>query len=209
MAATRPDDQILDPRYASPSVGSSIADCPRTPRGSDEDEPVTAHQKSAVAAWSRGAASRNAVDQRTCDGMFTISGVVASIVGIDSVAALKCTELACSAPAEPSSNASTRRNWFGSSTLRDQSNHRWPGSGRAAVVKDSTAGSQLSAHSGRTVNVPTMTIMGDILARTGAAEKGPTIRPGNSRPCDLGLLLSLRDHHPVALGRRRTPPAHR
>ena len=54
------------------------------------------------------------------------------------------------------SKASTNTNSLGSSTLRDHSKKRLPGSARVAWVKPSTRSSQRSLHSGLTGNLTTM-----------------------------------------------------
>src|SRR5688500_17798632 len=89
-------------------------------------------------------------------------GVSASACGMSAMAFLKCSLLTWS-PAASSLKASTRTNSLGSSTLRDQSNHRLPGSSRVASVKSATRPSHLSDQSGLTLNLTTMKITGGCL----------------------------------------------
>ena len=72
---------------------------------------------------------------------------------------LKCSLVTCSLPASPSRNPSTRTYSDGSSRLRDQSNHRLPGSLRVASVKSATRSGKLSTYSGFGLNLTTMKIM--------------------------------------------------
>src|SRR5512141_292665 len=88
-----------------------------------------------------------------------ICGVSRRAWGMSAMACLKCALLTWS-PAASSLKASTRTNSLGSSTLRDQSNHRLPGSWRVAWVKSCTRPSQRSDHSGLTLNLTTMKITG-------------------------------------------------
>src|SRR6476619_6681082 len=88
-----------------------------------------------------------------------IRGVTASACGMAAIACLKWALFTWS-PAASSLKASTRTNSLGSSTLRDQSNHRLPGSWRVASVKSATRPSHLSDQSGLTLNLTTMNITG-------------------------------------------------
>src|SRR3954470_1254394 len=72
---------------------------------------------------------------------------------------MKCSDWTWAAPASSSRNASTITYSFGSSTLRDQSNHRQPGSARVASVNSRVISGQLSACSGLTWNLAVMKIM--------------------------------------------------
>jgi hypothetical protein len=89
-----------------------------------------------------------------------ILGVAARCGGSFCCASLKWAELTCAAPASPSRNASTSTYSFGSSRLRDQSNHMQPGSLRQAWVKSRVISGHRSASSGRTWNLAVMKIMG-------------------------------------------------
>ena len=90
-------------------------------------------------------------------GTLMIRGVSASAVGSVSTAVLKWSLSTCAA-APSSWNASTRTNSFGSSVLRDHSNHRFPGSARVASVNSWTKSSHRSDHSGFVLNLATMRI---------------------------------------------------
>ena len=85
-------------------------------------------------------------------------GVSASAWGMSCMACLKWSLLTWG-PAPSVSKASTRTNSFGSSTLRDQSKKRLPGSARVASVKSATRSSHCSAHSDFALNLTTMKIM--------------------------------------------------
>src|SRR3954452_12751547 len=99
-------------------------------------------------------------DQSSCGTeKLTIRGVSARCGGNSCCAALKCSDCTCAAPASSSRKASTSTYSFGSSRLRDQSNHRQPASARVASVKPLLISGQVSASSGRTRNLAVMNII--------------------------------------------------
>src|SRR5215218_10963935 len=116
----------------------------------------------------------------------TILGVSARCGGRSCWAFLKWSDRTWAAPAASSRNASTRTYSLGSSTERDQSNHRQPGSPRVAVVNSRVISGQLSACSGSTWNLAVMKIMAALLsvASTGSG-KHPT-EPVGDHPVDVG-----------------------
>ena len=89
----------------------------------------------------------------------------------------KCLVDTWAVPASPSRNASTRTNWFGSSTLTDQSNQSTPGSDRVPAVKSATSSRNESRCSGLAVNLTTMKIM--------AAFWGGSAGHGQSQPVSI------------------------
>src|SRR3954468_3694088 len=99
-------------------------------------------------------------DQSSCGTeKLTILGVSARCGGSSFCAALKWSDCTCAAPASSSRNASTSTYSAGSSRLRDQSNHRQPGSARVASVKARLIDGQSSASSGRMRNLAVMKII--------------------------------------------------
>jgi hypothetical protein len=74
------------------------------------------------------------------------------------LAFLKWSDWTWAAPAASSRNASMSTYSLGSSSDRDQSNHRHPGSERVAAVKSPTISGQSSACSGSTWNLAAMKI---------------------------------------------------
>src|SRR5690625_1576437 len=89
-------------------------------------------------------------------------GVSCSSGGRSCWAFRKWSELTWASPAS-SLNASTSTYSFGSSTLRDQSNQRQPGSARVASVNSRASSGQSSACSGFTLNLATMKITSVLL----------------------------------------------
>src|SRR4051812_14111594 len=92
--------------------------------------------------------------------MFTMRGVADRWGGRVCWAALKWADWTWAAPASSSRKASTRTYSVGSSTLRDQSKDRQPGSARVAAVKSAVISGQRSAYSGRTLNRAVIKIIG-------------------------------------------------
>ena len=89
---------------------------------------------------------------------------------------LKWSELTCAAPASPSRKASTKTYSSGSSTLRDQSNHRQPGSFLHAPVNSAEICGHWSAYSGLILNLAVIKIIqSSVLAELGLAASVPMI----------------------------------
>src|SRR5271169_5758241 len=105
--------------------------------------------------------------------MLTIHGVCARCGGRSRCAFLKCAELTCAPPASPSLKASTRTYSFGSAMLRDQSNHRQPGSFRVASVNSAAICGHRSASSGRILNLAVMKIISPPAGLGGAVLSDP------------------------------------
>src|SRR5207244_12223481 len=83
-----------------------------------------------------------------------LSPTTRSISSLSLHDALPISLLTCAA-APSSSKASTRTNSLGSSTLRDQSNQRLPGSARVASVNSCTRPNHRSDQSGFVLNLTT------------------------------------------------------
>src|SRR3954469_3802199 len=127
--------------------------------------------------WGQDLSTRSSPssDQSSCGTeKLTIRGVSARCGGSSCCAALKCSDCTCAPPASSSRNASTSTYSFGSSRLRDQSNHRQPGSARVASVNDVLIEGQASASSGRTRNFAVMKIIAPPCQRPSARE---SLRP--------------------------------
>src|SRR5690606_13226850 len=92
----------------------------------------------------------------------TICGVAVKYCGNSCCIAAKWSELTCG-PAPSSVNASISTYVFGSSTLRDHSNHRLPGSARVASVKGREISGQRSAYSALIGNFTLIRIMSVIV----------------------------------------------
>jgi hypothetical protein len=86
-----------------------------------------------------------------------IRGVSARCGGSVCCAALNWADWTCAESASSSRKASIRTYSVGSSTLRDQSNHRQPGSTRVACVNSAAISGHRSAY--RTVNLAAMKIV--------------------------------------------------
>src|SRR5919202_904408 len=140
-----------------------------------------------------------------------ILGVRASACGMSFIAWAKWALPTCG-PAPSSVKASTRTNSCGSSTLRDQSNQRLPGSCRVARVKSPTRSIQRSDHSGLVWNLTTMKYIEEPLAGWAGARVGAMLAAGRLEPEDAADLLPQPLQHCLRLGagpgevRRRLAP---
>src|SRR3954452_17836125 len=140
-------------------------------------------------------------DQSSCGTeKLTIRGVSARCGGSSRWAALKWSDWPCAAPAASSRNASTSTYSLGSSRLRDQSNHRQPGSARVASVNDLLIDGQLSASSGRTRNLAVMKIIGPAWQRPSARTRRRPPTP--AEPLAPPQIGSSADTPPSIAGRR-------
>src|SRR3954452_13858090 len=140
-------------------LASDMRDLLKEPPCSDVDE--ASGVRAAVAPVHPPGQTRisPSSDQSSCGTeKLTILGVSARCGGSSFCAALKCSDCTCAPPASSSRNASTSTYSFGSSRLRDQSNHRQPGSLRVASVNSAVISGHSSADSAFTANLAVMKI---------------------------------------------------
>src|SRR5215475_8658690 len=180
-----------------PSLASSaVAGVPRPATPADGSEPGQPYRRTASSPSS---------DQSSWSmAKLMIRGVSARWGGSDCCASLKCCDWTCAAPASPSRNASTRTYSLGSSRLRDQSNHRQPGSARVARVNSPAISGQRSASSGRIRNLAVMKIIRALLQRGRSSmishrpPRAPAWPRGGARCRCMAPCTGRRDVHMAA-----------
>src|SRR3954447_11153935 len=173
LSAKAPCTRATVGRVGATMLASDMRDLLKEPPCSDADE--ASDVRATVAPVDPPGQTRisPSSDQSSCGtGTLTIRGVSARCGGRSRCAALKWSEFTCAPPASPSRKASTSTYSVGSSTLRDQSNHRQPGSLRVACVKSAAISGHRSASSALMRNFAVMKIIDTNLS--------PTARPPDS-----------------------------